>query len=111
MNKICGMIADAIISGANPIPGAIEDRRFERDREIVTQGPRASVDKPRRMPARSRMPANEKTRGQFPGAGFEILAMLSMYRWFARRVKLFSRRVSQPPFDLKSPQPISRRGL
>jgi hypothetical protein len=29
VNKICGMIADAIISGANPIPGAIRfaDRR------------------------------------------------------------------------------------
>jgi hypothetical protein len=26
MNKMCGMIACAIISGANPIPRAIEDR-------------------------------------------------------------------------------------
>jgi hypothetical protein len=29
--------------------------------------------RPRRVPARSRVPANEKTRGQFPGAGFAIL--------------------------------------
>jgi hypothetical protein len=35
MNKICGMIAKAIISGANPIPSAIEDRRIKRDRKIV----------------------------------------------------------------------------
>jgi hypothetical protein len=38
------------------------------------------VDKPRRLPARSRAPANEKTRRRFPGAGFKILAMFSMYR-------------------------------
>jgi hypothetical protein len=29
---MCGMIAKAIISGANLIPSAIEDRRYERDR-------------------------------------------------------------------------------
>lgn len=35
---MCGMIADAIISGANPIPGAI------RWSQIVAAGPRADVD-------------------------------------------------------------------
>jgi hypothetical protein len=32
------------------------------------------------MPARSRVPANEKNPQPVPGAGFKILAMLSMYR-------------------------------
>jgi hypothetical protein len=88
MNKMCGMTACAIISGANPIPSAIERSSRQRDREIVASarsqiiasGPRANVDNPRRLPARSRGPANEKARSRFPGAGFKILAMLSMYR-------------------------------
>jgi hypothetical protein len=51
---MCGMIADAIISGANPIPGAI------RWSQIVTAGPRADVDlATARVPARSRVPANQ----------------------------------------------------
>jgi hypothetical protein len=56
MNQRCGMIAyQAIISGANPIPpGAIRmvDRRG---------GAAADVDfQPRRVPARSRVPANKR---------------------------------------------------
>jgi hypothetical protein len=48
--------------------------------QIIASGPRANVDNSRRLPARSRAPANENARSQFPGAGFKILAMLSMYR-------------------------------
>jgi hypothetical protein len=31
------------------------------------------------VPVRSRVPANEKARSRFPGAGSKILAMFSMY--------------------------------
>jgi hypothetical protein len=80
MNKMCGMIACVIISGANPIPSAIERSSRQARSQIIASGPRANVDKPRRLPTRSRAPANEKARSQFPGAGFKVLAMLSMYR-------------------------------
>jgi hypothetical protein len=77
---MCGMIACAIISGANPIPPGRSKIVASSAIVIVAWGPRANVDRPRRIPARSRVPANEKTRSQFPGAGFNILAMLSIYR-------------------------------
>jgi hypothetical protein len=68
---------------------------FERDREIVassaikhcrsmrskiaTQGPPADAGtSPRRGPARSCVPANEKARSQFPGAGFAILLTMTI---------------------------------
>jgi hypothetical protein len=72
-----------------PYPrGAIEDRRFERDRKIVAssaigrsslRGRMRTWTRPRRVPVRSRVPANEKARSRFPGAGSKILAMFSMY--------------------------------
>jgi len=55
MNQMCGMIAFAIISGANPIPPSairMADHRGE------AAGERGLG--PRRVPARSRVPANKK---------------------------------------------------
>jgi hypothetical protein len=67
------MIACAIISGANPIPSAIADRRSQRDCRSSLRGPRANVDNPRRMPARSRAPANEKPAASFPARALKFL--------------------------------------
>jgi len=66
-NKRCGMIAGDHFRREPKPYRAIGDREgAARERSLG----------PRRAPARSRVPANEKARGQFPGAGFEILSTM-----------------------------------